>query len=157
VQYLSGRVARHYTYTHTGWRRIDGHGWTYLHTGGAISEHGPVPGIDVDMAGSLSGYRLPTAGSADSLAEAVRASLAILDIAPDRVTVPLIAATYRAVLGGADFSLHLSGFTGSGKSELAALAQQHFGAEMTARHLPGAWSSTANQLEGLRWPVSICG
>ena len=79
----------------------------------------------------------------------MRASLAILDIAPDRVTVPLIGATYRAVLGGADFSLHLSGFTGSGKSELAALAQQHFGAEMTARNLPGAWSSTANQLEGL--------
>jgi MoxR-like ATPase len=39
------------------------------------------------------------------------------------------------VFGGADFSLHFSGFTGCGKSELAALAQQHFGPEMHAKRL----------------------
>ncbi|HZJ02829.1 MAG TPA: DUF927 domain-containing protein, partial [Thermoleophilia bacterium] len=60
-----------------------------------------------------------------------------------------IAATYRAPLGAADFSLALTGRTGYGKSELAALAQQHFGESMDARHLPGSWSSTANALEAL--------
>jgi hypothetical protein len=54
---------------------------------------------------------------------------------------------YRAPLGGADFALHVSGESGAGKTELAALCQQHYGAEMVARHLPGSWSSTANALE----------
>jgi hypothetical protein len=62
---------------------------------------------------------------------------------------PLVAAVWRAVLGGTDFSIHLAGPTGAGKSELAALAQRHFGAGMDARNLPGSWSSTANALEGL--------
>jgi hypothetical protein len=63
--------------------------------------------------------------------------------------VPLIAAVYRAAIGGADYALHLAGRTGVFKSELAALAQQHYGAGLDARHLPAAWGSTANALEGL--------
>ena len=35
------------------------------------------------------------------------------------------------------------------KTELAALAQQHFGPGMDARHLPASWSSTGNAIEGL--------
>src|SRR5262249_37675306 len=46
-------------------------------------------------------------------------------------------------------SLHLAGPHGVGKSEWAALCQQHYGAGLDARHLPGSWSSTANALEGL--------
>src|SRR5205823_4468651 len=45
--------------------------------------------------------------------------------------------------------LSLIGRTGLGKSEWAALAQQHFGADMHRLNLPGNWSSTANALEGL--------
>ena len=48
---------------------------------------------------------------------------------------------------------HLVGPTGSGKSELAALAQQHYGAGLDARHLPGNWSSTENALESLAFVV----
>ena len=59
----------------------------------------------------------------------------------------MLAATYRAVLGEADFAVHLAGETGAFKSEVAALYQQHFGAGMDRLHLPGAWSSTANALE----------
>jgi hypothetical protein len=61
----------------------------------------------------------------------------------------LLAATYRAVIGGADFAIHVAGETGSFKSELAALHQQHFGAGMDRVHLPGAWSSTGNSIEAL--------
>src|SRR5205814_8742338 len=52
-------------------------------------------------------------------------------------------------LGGADFSLHLVGQSGTFKTELAALAQQGFGAGMHSRNLPGSWSSTDNSLEAL--------
>jgi phage/plasmid primase-like uncharacterized protein len=148
-QYLSGRVPRHHIYSHTGWRKLDGHGWCFLHTDGALGASGPVSAANVNMPPALSGYSLPAPGTPEQVAKAVRAALALLDIAPDRVTVPILGAVYRSVIGGADFSLHLSGFTGSGKSELAALAQQHFGLKMHAKRLPGAWSSTANQLEGL--------
>ncbi|MCC7104771.1 MAG: DUF927 domain-containing protein, partial [Chloroflexi bacterium] len=65
------------------------------------------------------------------------------------MTVPVSGAAYRAVPGAADFSAHLAGPTGAGKSELAALVQQHWGAGLDARHLPGAWSSTGNALEGV--------
>jgi len=54
---------------------------------------------------------------------------------------------YRAVLGNADFSGHLAGATGIGKSQLAAIAQQHFGPDLDAQNLPGSWSSTPNSLE----------
>jgi hypothetical protein len=88
------------------------------------------------------------------LATAVRASLALLNgLAPDRFVFPLLGATYRAALGdvpGAiDLSLALVGPHGVGKSELAALAAQHYGAALDARHLPGSWSSTANALEAI--------
>ena len=38
---------------------------------------------------------------------------------------------------------------GTFKTELAALAQQHYGAGLDARHLPGSWSSMGNSLEAL--------
>src|SRR5262249_25022379 len=71
------------------------------------------------------------------------------DLAPDRITVPLLGAVYRAVLVPADYALHLCGQAGVSKTELAALAQQHHGAGLNARHLPGSWSSTGNSLETL--------
>src|SRR5262245_46286177 len=63
---------------------------------------------------------------------------------PDRLTIPVLAAAYRAPLGAVDLSLILIGDSGLGKSELAALAQQHYGAEMDRMHLPASFQSTAN-------------
>src|SRR5262249_33170779 len=54
-----------------------------------------------------------------------------------------------APLGPADFAVAFDGRTGIGKSELAALFQQHYGAGMDRLNLPGAWTSTANALEAL--------
>jgi len=65
------------------------------------------------------------------------------------VTVPIYAAIWRSVLAPSDFSLHIAGASGVGKSELAALAQQHFGSAFIRTNLPGAWSSTGNSLEAL--------
>src|SRR5206468_8843973 len=95
------------------------------------------------------GFVLPAPGEGDELTSAIRATLRILDLAPDRVTAPLLGAVTRAVIGETDFSLHVTGPTGMGKSELAALGQQHYGALLDARHLPGTWISTGNALESL--------
>jgi len=148
LQLLSGEVPRRTLYGHTGWRQIGG-AWFYLHAGGAIGAAGLTSDIPVSLPESLAGFILPAPPEGAELADAVRASLGILRLGPDRLTVPLLAAVYRAALGDTDFAQHLSGPSGTYKSEGVALAQQHFGRGMDARHLPAAWSSTGNALEAL--------
>jgi hypothetical protein len=75
--------------------------------------------------------------------------LGFLEVAPDRITMPLLAAVYRAPFGGADFSLFLTVRAGTFKTALAALCQQHFGANLDANRLPGHFASTVNALEQL--------
>lgn len=148
IQLLSGEVPRRTIYAHTGWRRC-GETWTYLHAGGGIGADGSVEGIEVTLPGDLSRFCLPAPPTGEALNGAIRASFKMIEAAPGGLMIPLLASAYRAVLGGADFSLFLVGATGAGKSELAALAQQHFGAGLDSRHLPGQWASTGNALEGL--------
>lgn len=149
IQSLSHEIATRRVLVHTGWVQQNG-AWIYLHAGGGIGADGPAPDIEVRLPEGLRRFMLPAPleGGGERIA-AIRASLRMLDVAPAEITIPLYAAIFRAVLGDTDFGLHLAGPTGAGKSELAALAQQHFGAELDARHLPGSWSSTANALEGL--------
>jgi hypothetical protein len=153
LQLLSREVRCRMVYGHLGWREIAG-SWYYLHAGGSIGMGGPDAGVEVSLPGALVGFKLPAPPAGEVLARATRASLALFDgLAPDRLAFPLLAAVYRAALGDApgviDLSLHLAGPHAAGKSELAALAVQHYGAGMDARHLPGSWSSTANALEAL--------
>jgi hypothetical protein len=148
LQLLSGDVPRRDIFTHCGWRNVGGR-WVYLHAGGAIGEDGPAPDVAVSLPDALAGYLLPDPPTGRALADAIRASLRVLDVAPDHITASVLGAVYRAVLGPADCALHLSGPTGAGKTELAALPQQHHGAGLDARHLPASWSSTGNSLEGV--------
>ncbi len=152
IQLLSGDVPERTVYAHTGWREHDGE-WVYLHNGGAIGAGGAVPGVGVALPPALAGYSLPDPSAGEGRRDAIRAGLRILDLAPDRATIPLLGAVYRAPLGGADFGLFLEGRTGAGKSELAALVQQHHGPAMTSRALPASWSSTDNALEGQAFQV----
>jgi hypothetical protein len=147
IQYLSeGSVERAHVYTHTGWHRLPSGEHVYLHAGGAIGSQGVASGVEVAPPGPLARFRLPEPPSGEAEREAVRASLALADaeLAPDRLTIPLLAAVYRAPLGPADLSLALIGDSGLGKSELAALAQQHYGPEMDRMNLPASFLSTAN-------------
>ena len=146
VQMLSGDVPAERVYAHTGWREV-GSEWVYLHAGGAIGRVGRVGGIRTELAGVLGERILPDPPEGDELVRAVRASLAFLSLAPDRLTFPMLAAVYRAPLGDTDFGEHLSGPTGEGKSEIAALCQQHHGAGLDARNL-SSWESTENAIEG---------
>jgi len=87
------------------------------------------------------------------LRSAIRASLAVLDLAPDRVTLPTLGAVWRSILGTVDFSVFVYGATGRFKTALAALLQQHFGSGFAAHLLPGTWASTANFNERLAFIV----
>ncbi|MGA2717158.1 MAG: DUF3854 domain-containing protein [Bryobacteraceae bacterium] len=148
IQSASMTAEERRIYTHTGWRKLEGR-WLFFHAGGAVSGTGVVSDIRVRLLDAMSRYELRSAEGQDALAFAVRASLRLVELGPAQISFPLFAATYRAVFGQADFSLHLTGETGAFKSELAALHQQHFGATMNRQHLPGAWSSTGNSLEAL--------
>ncbi len=148
VQSLSTDHATRTIYTHLGWREVDGH-WFYLHAGGAIGADGPTTAIEVDLPDALSNYVLPAPASGDELRTCVLASLDIMRVAPFMVTVPMLCAVYRAVLGVCDTTLWLTGPTGAKKSELDALGNQHFGAAIVRLKLPANWASTDNSLEGL--------
>ena len=148
IQLLSEEVLTTHVYTHVGWQKVGGV-WVFLHENGAIGPIGPVPNIHTQLFGAVARYTLPPPPTPENLRKAIKASLQFLDLAPLWVTVPLLAAAYRAPLGPADFGLHLSGPTGAGKSELVARVQQHYGPSMDRLNLPANWSSTDNALEGL--------
>ena len=112
--------------------------YVYLHAGGALGPDGRVESIDVQLPPELVRFRLPDASDHRELTKAVECSSSFLDAGPFHLTLPIFAAIYRAVLGDVDFSVFLTGATGTGKTTLAALAQQHFGSAMDARHLPGS-------------------
>ncbi len=148
IQVLSGEVAQRRVYTHTGWRCIEER-WVYLHASGAVSATGSLKDVHVRLPDALAPFELPDPPTGEALIAAVRASMQILDLAPDRVSIPVFAAIWASVLSDADFSIHLSGTTGVFKTQIAALAQQHFGVKFETSRLPGSWSSTENALEAI--------
>jgi phage/plasmid primase-like uncharacterized protein len=148
IQRLSEDIAERRVYTHTGWRKING-AWAYLHSGGAIGEQGVIDNVEVSLHGKLAYYLLPEPPAGQALTRSVRRSLSLLDLVPGRVVLPLLATIYRAPLGACDFTTFLSGLTGTLKTELAALAQAHWGASWHGKNLPGNWTSTANNLESM--------
>jgi hypothetical protein len=145
VQSGSRSVARKTVFTHSGWRTIGG-SHVFLTASGALGAGGLDESVTVDL-GALSGYALPAVTDLTALREAIRASIGLLGIASDMV-MPLLASVYRAPLPlPADCSVWEYGRSGTFKTAMTALGQQHFGASMDAYSLPGNWTSTANALE----------
>ncbi|MGO9605457.1 MAG: bifunctional DNA primase/polymerase [Candidatus Binataceae bacterium] len=152
IQLLSKNPVRRMVYAHTGWRKI-ANGWVYLHADGAIGGEGTVEGVEVSLPPELAAFKLELPADSGASKRASAASLRLLDVGPDRITIPALGAVWRSILGGADFSNFLYGPTGVFKTELAALIQQHFGAGFDARHLPTSFTSTANTNEALAFTV----
>jgi hypothetical protein len=146
IQALSTQKTIRQMFAHTGWRKIDGR-WLFLHAGGALGAPGVRRAVETRFEGKFGAYRLPTPLQGDQLRDAIRTVLKLLDLAPDHLMIPLLGATFRVVLGEADFSVHISGDTGAHKTGLAALCQAFFGAEWNERNLPETWFSTVNKLE----------
>ena len=151
IQQLSGSVPDDRIFTHLGWREVDGR-HVFLHAKGAVG----ADGLEVRVPAELERFVLPAPPEGDELRAAVRGALELLNAAPDRVTVPLLAAAFLPTLLEPDFAVHLAGPTGARKTELAALAQRFYGAGMDARHLPASWRSTANALEVLAFLAKDC-
>lgn len=135
-------------FKHSGWRKV-GNEWVFLHGEGGIGGGGTRDDVEVHLEGGLAAAVLPDIP--DDLPDAIRRTLSAWSFAPDRITLPVLAAVFRAPLcevASAVFSLFLVGSTGVFKTEVATLAQRFFGT-FTAQALPGNFSSTANALEKL--------
>lgn len=149
IQYLSRQIESRTVFQHLGWRKV-GDTWIYLHAGGAIGPKGPIPEIEVALEGNLERFTLPSPCSTSDLQDSVLKVLGLLSIMPEEIGFSLLAAAFRAALGrSCPFVIHIVGLTGTGKTEILALFQQFYGAGMSAKFLPGSWSSTGNALEAL--------
>jgi len=142
IQVLS-EPAHRTVFCHTGWRKVDGQ-WLFLHQGGPVGAPG---GVEVDLDPPLDRFALPSV--VDDARGAVQWSLRLLECGPPQVMMPLLAAIYLAPLASLlepDFTLWIHGLTGSLKSELATLAERHFG-DFSRKSLPCSWTSTDNAIE----------
>ena len=147
IQMLSGNIADRTVHTATGWRLV-GDRWIYLHGGGAIGTDGAISTIETDLPFGLQHYILPDPPQGEDLKTAVRASLGLVDrLAPDPIVFSLLATVYCPLVCDANFTTFMVGPTGTFKTEMAALSQQHYGAEMVADKLPTSFKSTANANE----------
>jgi hypothetical protein len=130
-------------FVHTGWRAIEGR-LRFLTASGALGH----PNVTVRLNPPLDRYCLPA--NPVEIPEAIRQSLRLLTVAPRVVTVPLLAAVYRAPLAHflpTAFTVWVLGKTGAKKSTLAALFMNHFGDFVDKEHLVAHWGSTGNALQ----------
>lgn len=158
AQYLgAGDCSSETVYAHTGWRATPA-GYQFLTASGALGAAGLDRAVTVDLGNDrLNGYALPDPGSVDlaELQDAVRASLALQEVAPGTVTVPMLGAVYRAPLPLLpETSLYVVGPTGSLKTALSAVMCQHYGRLLDAKALPAEWKSTANALEATAYQLA---
>ncbi len=140
---LRSTPKRETVYTNTGWTEHNGE-TLFLHSTGAITKKGDNEKIRVLLPPELKHYEVSAAGSPKI---PMAATLGMMNVAGPEIMWPLMATIIAPLHGPVDFALHITGRTGTFKSELAALAQSHYGEKMDARNLPGSWSSTANALE----------
>lgn len=127
LKLLASKEADKLIYTHIGWRPIDGEPH-YLHVGGAIGAKGARSDVKATLpTRKMNAFNLPDPPTGEDQKAAIKASLGLLDVADDLLSVPLFAAIYRAPLGASSMTLFLSGSTGIFKTATAKLAQQHYG------------------------------
>lgn len=139
-------------HTHTGYAIKKGKK-IFLHAEGAITKEGQTTKDRVLLPSELRNFILKTD---DKEKEHIVDTLAFSNIAPPEIYWPLLAATIAPLHGPVDFAIHLTGRTGTYKSELTSLFQSHYGEKMDSRNLPGSWSSTANALEAQTFKAKNC-
>ena len=142
---LTSEPTIHTIYTHTGWTKIDGKNY-FLTNGRAIGPDDSRDDIQLHIPKDLQCYQLPapTDKSPLDMLTAMQKHL------PAELAWLLIATIFRAPLQNTDFVTHITGRTGTFKSEIGAIAQSFTGA-CEKNDLPAAWSSTANAIEALAY------
>ena len=145
IQTFSKAVLRQ-IYTSTGWYKINGEN-VFLHQGGALSTKGNIP-VAVNLPQALQPCILPDPPSPDVWKKACLEFLNLQGYAPDEMTVPLMPSPILPIIGKTDFSSHISGRTGRGKSSFARLLQSLYGGGFFNK-LIAEWESSAGYLEVL--------
>jgi hypothetical protein len=134
------------TYTHTGWRLLDGH-YVYLYHNGSVGGQN----VSVKLDGNLKAYEMKSCVRFTESIEAVRN---LFNVAGPKVIYPLISIAFLSPLneflrtGGCKptFVLYLLGRTQTKKSTIAALMLSFFG-RFTSSNLPSSFKDTSNAIE----------
>jgi len=171
IQRLSGSIPSEEAFAMIGWHRHQGvrgghpsvggrapdppAGWRYHHAGGAIGAEGVVEDCSsAALPRFASLYDLPAPPQGEALKRAVRAAAECFSVHGE-VSAAVFSLAWRSILGPSQASIHLAGGPGSGKSELASIAQRHFGAKMSRRALPMYWRSASDNV--LARARNVCG
>ncbi|MEH6957258.1 hypothetical protein [Neobacillus drentensis] len=149
IQILSSDCEKESIFSHIGWRKINGR-WVYLHADGGIGLQNVKVELESD---SLNKYAL--AAPSPNISEAVSATLKLLEVADQNVTIPLLSLIGLTPLceplkmAGImpSFVLWLVGPSGVRKSTLAACFLSHFGSFLSGKDLPASFKDTANAIE----------
>jgi len=152
IQSCSKSTVYRTVFSHFGWRKING-SYHFLSASGALGATGLNTDIEVNPGSpTMAEYTIPEPPIGLDLVQAVRSSLKLLKLVPKEIAYAVLGSVYRAPLNEVvevDLSLFLYGYTGTRKSELAAIAQRHYGSGFNAKSLPANWASTANANEKL--------
>lgn len=133
-------------YTRLGWYKEDGR-YIYISKSGALSAAGLDATVKTLLPTYCDPFCIPSPPTGEARIAAIRASLSMLDFRDELITFPLLALLYGSVLGFARLMAHLCGESGSGKTEAAILAMQHFGEGYSSNSSMATWNGTANSLE----------
>ncbi len=138
-----GSVEDERVYTSTGWVKHEGED-VFVHADGGLTRDGLRPDLRVQLPTQLDKVCLESPGG-DQHDQLHQALTNLFQGLPEELLYPLLGSIAAAPLS-IHFSMHISGQTGSFKSEVSALAMSFFGRKFRRQSLPESWSSTANAL-----------
>lgn len=152
---LSGTFPTRQTYRFMGWTQIDGQ-WVYVSPSMSIAAAGVLAEPhEVELESRLRDYHLTESAWTDSL-RAFRAAVRVMptNLAPTLIAFTLLPLLQRFLPAAtAKPALHLSGTTGSGKSEIAAVMASFYG-DFARDSPPAQWGDTVNTVEALGYSLA---
>lgn len=147
IRVLSGNVESRNIYAKTGFI-VEKDVRYFLDSHKAISVEGINNAIAVETERNLKKVDLwGEVVCRNDLTTCIAKSLDLVNVCEETVSFPLLAFTLispLAQIAGIDFSIFVTGKTGSYKSELTAIMQSFWGSEFDSRSFPLNWSSTSN-------------
>ena len=152
---LSGAYPTRQTYRFMGWTQIEGK-WVYVSPSLSISAAGVlVEPHEVELESRLRDYHLTESTWTDSLS-AFNAAIRVMpaNLAPTLIAFTLLPLIQRFLPAAtAKPAVHLSGTTGSGKSEIAAVMASFYG-DFARDSPPAQWGDTVNTVEALGYSLA---
>lgn len=152
---LSGTFPTCQTYRFMGWTQIDDK-WVYVSPSLSISAAGVLAEPhEVELESRLRDYHLKESTWTDSLS-AFSAAIRVMpaNLAPTLIAFTLLPLIQRFLPAAtAKPAIHLSGTTGSGKSEIAAVMVSFYG-DFARDSPPAQWGDTINTVEALGYSLA---